>query len=133
MTKRQDWLKLPQYVTDGEFAYERIAYFIAMGQARSRQRNPPQLPRAFIAKALRALWGTAETCPFCGKYPRIGPTKPWEDGNAFGFVRCVNSRCPAQPMVRDGSTIADERGTPAYIAQAIRRWNRQSYHQAPPD
>lgn len=65
-------------------------------------------------------------CPFCGKTPDVGPHRPHEEGNAWGYVKCVNRRCPAQPEVRDGAKICDDRGSGAYKDAAIRRWNRRS-------
>lgn len=65
-------------------------------------------------------------CPFCGKKPRLFPTDPERDGNAWGAVVCVNGRCPVRPECRDGSMQADERGTGAYQDLAIRRWNRRA-------
>jgi hypothetical protein len=65
-------------------------------------------------------------CPFCGKPPKVMPSNPDLDGNAWGAVQCVNGRCPAQPRVEDGSRQSDERGSAAYKAQAIRRWNRRA-------
>lgn len=68
----------------------------------------------------------AKRCPFCGTRPWVGPANPKEEGNAWGFVMCAGSRCKVRPWVRDGSLIADDRGTGAYIAQAIRRWNKRA-------
>ena len=65
-------------------------------------------------------------CPFCGAYPVIHPVDPDSEGNAWGEVRCENDKCPAQPRVRDGIDVSDERGTSAYQVEAIRRWNRRS-------
>lgn len=62
-------------------------------------------------------------CPFCGKLPKVMPSNPEVDGNAWGRVACVNKRCFAQPEVEDGTHISDERGPDAYKAAAIRRWN----------
>lgn len=64
-------------------------------------------------------------CPFCGKPPKVSPQDPAREGNAWGEVRCVNGRCPSQPVVRDGISVADERGPGAYKRAAIRRWNRR--------
>ena len=65
-------------------------------------------------------------CPFCGKAPKIFPSQPLFEGNAWGAVQCMNSRCPAQPSVRDGAQVADERGSGAYRDLAIKRWNRRA-------
>jgi hypothetical protein len=65
-------------------------------------------------------------CPFCGKAPKIVPTNGDLDGNAWGRVLCVNKRCVAQPKVDDGCRINDERGSEAYKALAIKRWNKRS-------
>ena len=62
-------------------------------------------------------------CPFCGKRPELFPKNPAVEGDAFGVVKCVNPRCPAQPEVQDGSIVADSRGTRAYQRLAIKRWN----------
>lgn len=64
-------------------------------------------------------------CPFCGAEPELFPKDPKREGNAFGEVRCVNPKCPAQPMVSDGELVADDRGTAAYQAIAVSRWNRR--------
>jgi hypothetical protein len=64
-------------------------------------------------------------CPFCGKAPKVMPTRPDVEGNAWGAVICINQRCPAKPQVRDGSQIADSRGSGAYRDLAIKRWNRR--------
>ena len=64
-------------------------------------------------------------CPFCGKFPKITPTNPKLDGNAWAAVQCVNSKCAAKPRVEDGAKICDERGSDAYKALAVRRWNRR--------
>ncbi|HDY89368.1 MAG TPA: hypothetical protein ENH82_14790 [bacterium] len=66
-------------------------------------------------------------CPFCGKLPKVGPINPEISGNAFGYVKCVNKRCAIfGACVRDGSRIADERGSDKYKDLAIRRWNRRN-------
>lgn len=64
-------------------------------------------------------------CPFCGSLPKVYPTRPEIEGNAFGQVRCENQRCAANPVVNDGALIADERGPDKYKELAIRRWNRR--------
>jgi hypothetical protein len=64
-------------------------------------------------------------CPFCGEQPRLFPVNSKIEGNAWGEVACVNTRCHAQPCVVDEQTIADERGTGAYIDCAIKRWNKR--------
>lgn len=64
-------------------------------------------------------------CPFCGHPPITGPADPKREGDAFGYVKCVNDACPAKPEVYDGEPVADERGTAAYVRIAIRRWNRR--------
>ena len=64
-------------------------------------------------------------CPFCGKTPKVFPSRPELDGNAWGAVRCINIRCPAMPNVNDGSRVSDERGSDAYKRLAIKRWNRR--------
>jgi hypothetical protein len=64
-----------------------------------------------------------KACPFCGEMPALQPRNPKEEGNAWGAVYCDNPKCVANPRVRDGESVADERGTDAYQAIAIRRWN----------
>lgn len=65
-------------------------------------------------------------CPFCGKPPKLIPSNPKLDGNAWAAVVCVNLRgCPASPRVEDGADACDERGSGAYKDAAIRRWNRR--------
>jgi len=63
-------------------------------------------------------------CPFCGECPLVGPTDDTQ-GNAWGYVRCNNNHCQAQPEVLDGE-VADERGRSAYQMAAIIRWNRRA-------
>ena len=65
-------------------------------------------------------------CPFCGKKPKTTPSHPDLDGDAWGAVICVNKRCPSGPQVLDGVTVADSRGSGAYIDCAIRRWNKRA-------
>lgn len=65
-------------------------------------------------------------CPFCGTNPTCFPLDPDKEGDAFGSVACVNGKCPAQPAVDDGSTVADLRGPGAYIDMAIRKWNKRA-------
>jgi hypothetical protein len=65
-------------------------------------------------------------CPFCGHAPKVIPTNPEIDGNAWGAVACTNGRCAAKPIVRDGTDISDNRGSNAYKALAIKRWNRRA-------
>ena len=69
---------------------------------------------------------TPEPCPFCGGTPRVGPAKPELEGDCFGYVRCENLHCPAQPVVKDGSLLSDMRGPGAYKDRAISRWNRRA-------
>jgi hypothetical protein len=64
-------------------------------------------------------------CPFCGEKPAIHPMFPEVEGDAWGEVACTNPVCPAQPKVRDGQEVADERGTAAYQESAIKRWNHR--------
>lgn len=65
-------------------------------------------------------------CPFCGSEPEIGPKDPEKDGNAWGFVMCVNEKCPARPMVKDGEEVCDDRGVAEYIEASVKRWNVRS-------
>lgn len=65
-------------------------------------------------------------CPFCGHPPETFPKNPEVEGNAWGQVSCFNPKCVAQPTVSDGSDVADDRGSAAYIRLAIRRWNRRA-------
>ncbi len=87
---------------------------------------------AHLWKALPLLRASALPCPFCGNAPKIGPTRPDLEGNAWGFVKCINGRCAIKPEARDGSNISDERGTHKYIALAIRRWNRRAATKGAP-
>lgn len=64
-------------------------------------------------------------CPFCGHRPTLLPKEPERDGDAWGEVACTNRRCPAQPKVKDGCRVRDDRGHGAYLDAAIRRWNRR--------
>lgn len=66
------------------------------------------------------------TCPFCGAHPIVGPEDPTKDGNAWGIVECVNTRCAVRPQCADGDDVADERGSDAYKEAAIRRWNQRA-------
>ena len=63
-------------------------------------------------------------CPFCGKEPDVEPHDWRTEGNAWGRVVCINTKCVAQPSVEDGSKVADERGSAAYKRLAVTRWNR---------
>jgi hypothetical protein len=64
-----------------------LAQFIAGG--RRLAANPPKYDRARddrdARKALPELRRLVLACPFCGKLPRIGPTKPSEEGSAWGI------------------------------------------------
>lgn len=62
-------------------------------------------------------------CQFCGEIPLVQPENPDRDGDTWGMVSCINRDCPAQPRVLDGESVADNRGSGAYINAAIRRWN----------
>ena len=64
-----------------------------------------------------------KNCPFCGHIPEVGPLNPELDGNAWGYVKCKNRKCPARPEVLDGESIADDRGSDEYKNAAINRWN----------
>jgi hypothetical protein len=101
--------------------------FITKGRRRATiiPAPPTPSPQEHLA-ALRVLRRLVDNCPFCGGKPQIGPAEPWEDGDAFGFVACDSRKCAARPKVEDGSNLADERGSAAYIALAIRRWNRRA-------
>jgi hypothetical protein len=72
-------------------------------------------------------------CPFCGELPKIVPSNPEADGDAWGAVCCMNNNCFAMPAVDDGTTISDARGSVAYKNLAIERWNRRSSHAAAQD
>lgn len=65
-------------------------------------------------------------CPFCGVAPVVGPADPDLEGNAWGWVQCLNEGCAVQPSVLDGETCADQRGSGAYIDCAIQRWNKRA-------
>ena len=70
-------------------------------------------------------------CPFCGKAPFVGPTDPKRDGGAHGYVECRNRDCVTHPWggfghgpkVDDGADVCDDRGSAAYKALAVWRWN----------
>lgn len=70
-----------------------------------------------------------KNCPFCGKKPVILPTKESvdsnEEGSCWGYIKCNNKNCPAQPSVHEDIKINDDRGAVHYIANAIKRWNRR--------
>lgn len=65
-------------------------------------------------------------CPFCGRAPTVLPENPTVEGGAWAQVRCFNTACPAKPWVRDGEDTADDRGSDAYKASAIKRWNTRA-------
>lgn len=69
------------------------------------------------------------TCPFCRKEPKVMPSNPELDGDAWGEVRCVNRKCHAQPNVVDGSNVSDMRGPGAYKDMAIKKWNKRTNSQ----
>lgn len=73
-----------------------------------------------------------ERCPFCGAKPKVYPLNSKKDGNAWGAVTCINADCPAQPSVKDGEEVADERGSDAYKQAAIARWNRRALSSPTP-
>lgn len=66
-------------------------------------------------------------CPWCGAIPAVFPECPAIEGNCWGRVQCMNKACPAKPSVGDGEKVSDERGSDAYKACAIERWNRRSH------
>lgn len=94
----------------------------------------PKYPKCYLEYAASPQTEQAEAlsstdllcCPFCGVNPETGPENPEKVGDAFGFVRCMNEDCPAQPTVDDGEEIADERGTAKYIQAAVKRWNKRA-------
>jgi hypothetical protein len=61
---------------------------------------------------------SALPCPFCGKKPKVMPTNPKLDGDAWARVKCTYKRCYAQPEV----TVHKAR---APKAEAIRLWNKR--------
>jgi hypothetical protein len=65
-------------------------------------------------------------CPFCGDEPGVLPVNPAREGSCWGEVRCMNAECPAQPRVRDDENVSDDRGSDAYKAAAIARWNTRA-------
>lgn len=101
----------------------------ALNQARAKLAGA-----AFEAQEYRRLSAQVEAgtpteprpCPFCGQQPEVRPTDPATEGNAWGEVCCINPACPTQPSVGDGRDINDDRGTRAYQAMAIQRWNRRA-------
>lgn len=62
-------------------------------------------------------------CPFCGKTPKVLPSNPKLDGDAWGAVQCVNKKCPAMPRVEDRCKTERKHGD--YKAVAIKRWNKR--------
>ena len=69
-------------------------------------------------------------CPFCGKEPELFPKNPKREGNAWGAVSCVNTKCSTFDSFRhkgvtveDGEDVADDRGTAEYQNAARLRWN----------
>jgi len=69
-------------------------------------------------------------CPFCGEAPVVWPKHPEVEGDAWADVVCDNERCPTfrdghghGVQVGDGEDVSDERGSDAYKAVAIARWN----------
>ena len=68
-------------------------------------------------------------CPFCGADPIVEPSDAeiaeGRAGKGYGFVRCVNPRCPAQPRVTDGATTGDW-GSHAHRKAAVARWNTRA-------
>ncbi len=65
-------------------------------------------------------------CPFCGAAPTLLPEDPAKDGSAWGAVACDNESCPARPIVHDDGRDADYRGSDAYKAAAVKRWNTRA-------
>lgn len=65
-------------------------------------------------------------CPFCGEIPNVEPENPQRNGNAWARVICYNKKCQAKPAVYDGIDVADDRGSDAYKAEAIKRWNTRT-------
>jgi hypothetical protein len=74
---------------------------------------------------------TPRPCPFCGASPEVGPADPKREGDAWGYVQCVNPDCATFNSglrghgirIEDGEDVADDRGSAAYIQCAVRRWN----------
>jgi hypothetical protein len=64
-------------------------------------------------------------CPFCSEAPRLRPERPEVEGTCWAIVLCTNERCPAQPAIGDGIGVSDDRGSDAYKAAAVERWNRR--------
>lgn len=64
-------------------------------------------------------------CPFCGALPKVIPTNPDLDGDAWGAVVCVNSKCSVNPRADDNSNVANTRGSGAYKDMAIKKWNKR--------
>lgn len=60
----------------------------------------------------------------CGSAPCVEPEDPEHSGNAWAEVRCENEQCPAKPVVDDGKSVADDRGSDGYKECAIVRWNK---------
>ena len=59
----------------------------------------------------------------CGAMPSVWPEDPTKEGGAWACVKCENPKCPANPRINDDESVADDRGSDAYKAVAIERWN----------
>ena len=62
-------------------------------------------------------------CPFCGSLPKVMPSNPKKDGDAWGAVQCCNRKCAIAPRATDDEDIGDGRGSDSYKNSAIRVWN----------
>ena len=65
-------------------------------------------------------------CPFCGSVPAVRPSRPDVEGTCWAMVVCQAEECPSNPSVTDGIHVSDGRGSDAYKAAAIERWNRRA-------
>lgn len=65
-------------------------------------------------------------CPFCGRKPKVLPTNPKIEGDAWAAVACFSTKCFACPVVGDGDNLAANYGSGFYKDLAISRWNKRS-------
>ena len=65
-------------------------------------------------------------CPFCGEVPKVTPSNPKLDGDAWGAVQCCNKKCHIQPRADDVEILSGSRGSAYYKNVAIRIWNTRA-------
>jgi hypothetical protein len=74
---------------------------------------------------------TPVPCPWCKHPPHVGPDDPATEGSCVGRVECLNFDCPVKPFVRDDILVNDDRGSDAYKARAVERWNECAVQVSP--